>query len=348
MYDAVDAGLVSIQESGDLALFKYTQECVHENKWTSTARMARGIVFDKSTGIVVCKGYDKFFNMGERPETEFNAIDWDQQYDIYEKMDGSLIYIWHYDGEWQTSTNGSFKSEQAVAAKKMLDKYDLPKLPVGCTILCELIHPDFRIVLDYGEREELVLLSVIKQDWSEYIRSECDDLASKCGFSRPRVYDQFDTFAENEEGYVLHFPATNFRVKVKSPTYVRVHRLLEYVSPKRVLTLIRGLDGENETVESVSDALPPQLRNEFDDIRGMLVTRHEKLIYEADSYHSNVEELELPASSETELRKLRALWINKNVPAKVRGLVFNLLDCKDITEPAWKIIQRELRDHEDP
>lgn len=347
MLSALDAGLVTCQESPDgLQLFKYSQECVQSGTWTKTTRIARGIIFNKHSGMVICKGYNKFFNMEEQPETLSSVIRWNEQYNIYEKMDGSLIYIWHHDGKWQTSTNGAFRSEQAIAGRELLKQYDTSYLPIGHTILCELIHPDFRIVLDYRGRKELVLLSVVRQDWSEFSKEECDNLASDAGFSRPRIYNRFDVFAENEEGYVLHFPATNFRVKVKSPQYVRVHRLLEYVTPKRILALLRGTDKNENSYEEVIKWLPSNLASEFDDISASLRQRHEKLTTMAQSQYYRVR----PDPSgykgvvNATHRKQQALWILKNVPKRVQSLVFRLLDAKDIIDPAWKIIERELTD----
>lgn len=38
-------------------------------------------------------------------------------------------------------------------------------------------------------------------------------------------------------------------------------------------------------------------------------------------------------------RKEQAGWIKSNVPADRRGLVFALLDGKDITDPIWRLLE---------
>ena len=40
-----------------------------------------------------------------------------------------------------------------------------------------------------------------------------------------------------------------------------------------------------------------------------------------------------------ETRKEQALWIQENVEADYRGLVFGLLDNRDISEGIWKLLE---------
>lgn len=55
------------------------------------SRECRGIVFG-STGETVSRPLHKFFNINERPETRFDAINWDSVSRIMEKRDGSMIH----------------------------------------------------------------------------------------------------------------------------------------------------------------------------------------------------------------------------------------------------------------
>ena len=57
------------------------------------------------------------------------------EFDVYEKMDGSLIIIFWYDGGWVVASRGSFTSEQAVAAKRIFfDELD-HNFSIGITYL---------------------------------------------------------------------------------------------------------------------------------------------------------------------------------------------------------------------
>jgi hypothetical protein len=59
----------------------------------------------------------------------------------------------------------------------------------------EIIYPENRIVLDYGERQDLVLLAGRNRFTGEYLPfGEVRELAERYGFALPRVYE----FAEIE------------------------------------------------------------------------------------------------------------------------------------------------------
>ena len=75
------------------------------------------------------------------------------------KFDGSLIIV--SEGGKYIATRGSFESEQAEMAKKIIKEkgYSFNK---HLTYLFELIHPNNRIVVDYGDSIKLVLLGVIE------------------------------------------------------------------------------------------------------------------------------------------------------------------------------------------
>ena len=53
-------------------------------------RECRGLIFDKS-GYLISRPYHKFFNIGEREETQVNKIDFTVSHTIMEKLDGSMV-----------------------------------------------------------------------------------------------------------------------------------------------------------------------------------------------------------------------------------------------------------------
>jgi hypothetical protein len=132
-----------------------------------------------------------------------------------------------------------------------------PRRAAGLTLLWELIHPKARVVTDYGERREVVLTGAV--DWRgalpRYLpRAELVALAQDLGapVSKERPLPG-DTLAEkiealalelegtDEEGVVITFegvgvggePCVLHRVKVKSPSYLRLMRLFAYCTYDR-------------------------------------------------------------------------------------------------------------------
>ena len=104
------------------------------------------------------------------------------------------------------------------------------------TPLFEIIYPENRIVVDYGDTRDLVLLAVIDH------ATGADLPLNTFDWPGPTVTTQkFDTFTaltdhvteqhnETEEGYVVRFGAEaggvpNLRLKLKFPGYVAAHRI---------------------------------------------------------------------------------------------------------------------------
>src|SRR4051812_25344280 len=66
-------------------------------------RECRGIKFD-ADGRIIGRPYHKFFNLGEKPETQSHVIDWSAGHVILEKLDGSMVHPALVGGEilWMT------------------------------------------------------------------------------------------------------------------------------------------------------------------------------------------------------------------------------------------------------
>ena len=162
-FDALLAGLERARGVGfvhrrfdpvmKLQLFVYTPRGVYEDGWDAFTLLARGLVIDPDAGRIVATPFAKFFNAGERhgdiPDLPFEA---------FEKLDGSLIIVFHHAGAWRTATKGAFDSPQAAWAKARLDAADLAPLSPGTTYLFEAVYPENRIVVRYAA-PALVLLA---------------------------------------------------------------------------------------------------------------------------------------------------------------------------------------------
>jgi RNA ligase len=81
---------------------------------------------------------------------------------VYDKLDGSLGILYFYDDKPYIATRGSFTSEQAERANKIFQKkYSHLHFNKEHTYLFEIIYPENRIVVDYGAKEDLILLAVL-------------------------------------------------------------------------------------------------------------------------------------------------------------------------------------------
>jgi RNA ligase len=339
LWKEVEAGRVTVSELGDLSLFKYTQETHIKNLWNDVNRQARGIIF-RADGTIVARPFSKFFNLGENEESKHSALPWQSGVEVWEKMDGSCGIGYIADKMWKLATPGSMESEQAIAGTDILHSmYNLSYIPTNCTPIFEIIYPENRIVVDYQGSEFLSLLAIFEHNGEEWHPRRVDQLAERCDFRRPRRFD-IDLkaeipFEENSEGYVARF-GNGVRVKVKSPTYLRIHRLLNYLSPKGVIDLIRGKE-----YGTTLRQLPQAIAKDFDDIRAAMQREYDEIFAYVCERHRAI-----PYDSRS--RKAQALWIQANVRNNCTGLVFGLLDDKDLTEHIWKLVLEKVRDQAGP
>lgn len=232
----IEKGLIKRQVSpcNRLVLFDYTEKCQYERAWDNVTLNARGTVYELSTGKIVGQAFGKFFGYGELPEPKQKELLNSLHFNIDEKMDGSMILLYYYDGEWRTNTRGSFTSDQAIKAKELLSNYNTDTLDTNCTYILEVIYPENRIVVDYQGEEKLVLLAIFDLTHGERsIDSSIHDFPKPKRFNFQSIHEVLDHLKDltyNEEGYVVRF-SNGTRVKFKGDEYVKMHRIVTGISP---------------------------------------------------------------------------------------------------------------------
>jgi hypothetical protein len=245
----------------NLTLLKYD---IFSPMGEKAVQECRGIILDAANDWkVVCRTFDKFFNLHEGHAAK---IDWITATAL-EKLDGSLVQMYHYDGQWQFATSGSpdaggMAHESGVTFQELIRTvfneldYHYPEAIYMCFAF-ELITKYNKIVVDYKGVNRLVLLGARNRiDGEEFDPGE---IVSFCGLNYEvvKAYDELNSLEQiqqtlpnmsgvDSEGYVV-VDANYNRVKIKSPHYVALHRLKgEYFNKKRALELI--LIGETSEV----------------------------------------------------------------------------------------------------
>lgn len=157
----INEKLVSVQKhpEADLFIYNYTPKVQYEKIWNEVTLITRGLILDSEMKYV-SRPFGKFFNLEELQPNEIP----DLPFDVYEKMDGSLGILYWFNDKPYIATRGSFVSEQSQHATQLLhSKYShiFDKLDKSSTYVFEIIYPQNKIVVDYGEMDDLVLLTVI-------------------------------------------------------------------------------------------------------------------------------------------------------------------------------------------
>ena len=272
-YDDLLSGLEAAKREGSVAeapnrdglrLFCYTKQAVYDRMWNPFSMMARGLILDDVRKEVVATPFPKFFNVGEGDTTIP-----DLPFETFEKLDGSLIIIFHHDGQWKTATKGSLYSDQARWARDHLNRFDLSSLVPGDTYLAEGIYPENRIVVTY-DYEGLVLLAAYDAQGYELTYDEVLRTATALGgraaerHSFQSVSDLIahtGTLSANEEGFVLRF-SNGLRLKVKGEEYRRIHALISRCTPLAMWEAMK----DDIDLDDLRRQLPEEFWVDFDSI----------------------------------------------------------------------------------
>lgn len=324
----VDQGYIATRHHDTLPLtiYNYTSKTQFEGLWRPETVACRGLIVHDS-GEIVARPFDKFFNWGERGATTDAALT-----SVTEKWDGSLGILYRADGEHRIATRGSFDGEQAVWATEFLNAHyhDIGAVGRDWTYLFEIIYPENRVVVDYGDLEDLVLLAARNRLTGRYVTPQQLDMAANhFGFAMPKSYSfgsvsnvlqALDGLTGNEEGFVAEF-ADGSRFKFKGEAYKELHRLISGVSFKRVLEAV-----EQGNADEYLAKIPEEFRDQAEQWRTMIdfkVCDTRAAIKTAFS-----------AAPKTD-RKTFALWVREYAP-DLSSYLFLMLDGRDPTPMIYK------------
>ena len=233
---------ITFNQNNNLVCLKYGI-IIYNTGWHNLAKVCRGKIIDLDTKEVVSYPFDKFFNINEVEDTKIEKIKNHIKNANYifatDKKDGSTIIVSKYKNAPLITTNGSFDNDQIDFAKKLFKtKYKsfLNNLEDGFTYIFEIIYPENRIVIDYGDEEALYLLAVRDLKTQRLLHlNKIHEIANKYGFELPDVYDfkDIDTLINlahtmknaNKEGWVLRIgnKDNEFMVKIKLDEYFEMH-----------------------------------------------------------------------------------------------------------------------------
>ena len=330
-----EVGLVykQVHPTLPLTIWNYSEKVQYENLWDEITLQARGLVTDDK-GNIIARPFKKFFNMEEgkhTPTTDF---------EVYEKMDGSLGILFYYNNQWILSTRGSFTSDQAIKGRKILDKYAHQFLRVDCTYLFEIIFKENRIVVDYGDMEELVLLGMIHAESGNEM-----NIYKECfGYGIPLVkkYNGIEDYSilkgiidDNAEGFVIKF-SNGDRMKIKGEEYLRLHKIMTNISTTSIWESLKNGDDIDELLKDVPDEFYEKINNYEKELRYQYHLIYEEVgkLYDYHMYGKYNDK------EPVEDKKEFAMWVLKQ-KKHLQPILFNMFDKKEYSEIIWKLIRPE-------
>ena len=310
-----------------LSIYNYSQATQYAAKWDDVTLVCRGLVMD-DMGTIVARPFKKFFNIEENKHTAT------EEFEVYEKMDGSLGIFFYYKGHPVFTSRGSFISEQAVKGRVLLDKYQWQTGTYeGYTYLFEILYPTNRIVVDYGDVEELIVLGVIETKTGNEV--SYDEMRSE-GFKLVKRYD-FKDYSEiqklnwdNKEGFIVRF-SNGGRCKIKFKDYVKLHHILTNCSSYNIWENLKTF---GKLPEGFLTDVPDEFYEWVKKIEAMLNKQYGFVLHKHMAYMSSILRDGMLTQKEFALRVLDLKDVN-------HGLIFAMYNAKDdkIQEIIWKMIK---------
>lgn len=224
------------EEFPNLLQFKYDQ--IKSPMKKKLCQEARGIILDSTDDWkVIAFPFTKFFNSSEHRAAK---IDWTSA-SIWEKIDGSLMFMYWYDDQWNVASSGLPDARGEVINGGLTFKelfwniwntleYELPT-DISMTYIFELSTPDNIVVVPQkeskitfiGARDNISCNEIsidaksFSTNWKKPTRFNIkskDEAIAKCLKMNPM----------EQEGFVVVDDKFN-RIKMKSPQYAAIAHL---------------------------------------------------------------------------------------------------------------------------
>lgn len=317
--EMLDQGYVQVRfhPTYPYAIYCYTKKAMFDRKWNNVTRICRGLIVNEDTSEIIARPFKKFFNYGEPSAYVFGPMD---LVEVTDKMDGSLGILYSTPEGLAIATKGSFTSEQAKwATEHLRAEYGHTEWQPqpGVTYCFEIIYPENRIVVDYGDRQGLFLLATID------IKTGRDVSLDK--YDDPFPYQdwfgqgEFQFLREwenrpNREGVVLRRLSDDERLKIKQEDYIELHKVMTGLNERQLWEWL----SEGKTIDEILADLPEEMHGWAEPILNNLTGHFASLttsIGRAFQYHI----------SKAVDRKDFAARI-KEYPALDRGVMFLMLD----------------------
>lgn len=209
-------------------------------------RECRGLIFNPN-GKLISRPYHKFFNVGEKEETQIHKIDLNESHVILEKLDGSMIRPIPTREGFRLATKAgvtevAMNAEEFIADKSHYGRFINDCLAENLTPIFEWVSRKNRIVIDYPE-DNLILTGIRYNEgglyWKYSIMKTC---AEEYGIPFVKAIAGDDTDLQkvvnhirkwdDGEGVVIRFHSGHM-IKIKADDYVLRHKSKDSINQEK-------------------------------------------------------------------------------------------------------------------
>ena len=314
--------LVSVKNCGSMVSLNFTRDAFKHDLWNDITVKARGLFVDRISGEVKARSYDKFFNLGQRMDTEEELNSLEYPIRVAKKENGSLgIISWDFDNDCfifasKTSTNsehsGYLKENFYKANTLVQDALRDILINYKCSAVFEVVHPKDVHIVDYAKNHRLFLLDFVPNqlhlDNGIHIDTEfskkCLDEFSQVFIDNPSLLFDYSLIPVESfyisnmeeldycinkahdayfEGYVLT-DARGYMVKIKSDSYLRWKYCRDLLG-----AYLRGKDINLDSLDDFTRDFVSFLRTKFiDELKDKSIIDVKHMYYASGGKHESL------------------------------------------------------------
>ena len=201
------------QLGNNISSFNFTHRAFHNRNWNELTCKARGLFINTETEKVVARGYEKFFNVNERRETnlEHLLVKFKDKITCYKKENGYLGIMSFVDGELFLATKSSNKGDYADWFRKIYEESDINKEKLEEYLKENDVSLTFEVIdvendphiIEY-DNSKVILLDIIHNDY-EFKKEpyeKVQELAKLINCECKSIYKEFDNVREFHRWYL--------------------------------------------------------------------------------------------------------------------------------------------------
>ena len=306
-----------------VTIFSY-MVCLTDTFDTELAKEFRGTCFLTESKKLISRPFPKFFNVGEKEDTQENCIDWNN-INFYEKFDGSMAVPVLINNKIFWKTKNSFFSDVAIKiqnfyennASSVYGHKNLKRILKRFTPIFEYVAPHNRIVLEY-EKEELVYLGHRSLEDGNYVPTSPSKTVSK---------DEIKAM-KGIEGFVIHDGCNLY--KMKTDEYFEHHKIVSDFNPKAIIKA--SLDETIDDILAIVKQLGFTLRfYQIQELRDETLKEKLKINNEVQVAWNSVQ----PFKND---RKEFAQKVNETIRKEIKVFMFLIIDRKNHIDKIDKLV----------
>ena len=200
----------------------------------------------------------------------------------------------------------------------------------------EIIYPENRIVVDYGNIEDVVMLGEINTESGEEL--DLDHYTNSI-FNIVKEYNGIKDYStlkslvdNNAEGFVVRF-SNGDRMKIKGEEYIRLHKIMTNLSTTAIWEVLSNGGSVDELLKDVPDEFYKKIKEYEEELSFLFNSIVSDYFIHFRLIQSKVEEIDGDRANFAHLAK------QYHYPS----ILFALLDGKDISPIIFKIIKPEFK-----